>query len=778
MSCTQTVRYVAGALVAILPLAAGTSEEQTPAQRRPISEQGYIGLSFRDHKASRACLVHWVLPGPLRGPAGAAAQVSRGDLILAADGKPVTSEELRKLVRNCAPGQPLTLTLRRTQADPDANPLVPGPGQKEEELKVVLASRADWTGPLTRDRPATRPLKPTAVLPEHPPDRLEKFIREETKSRKLDAGVAKLLEALHPKDEDDGGFHLLNRALCPLYEPFRLRELQEMITRPLPALTRDPGQALLAAADNLDVARPAAAAGVDISKPGPALEAAARCVQEASARLDEAFARLDAATRARLPRDLAELVKWLAEKHDLAEHPDLPRMLRTLNAGVEVDYEKLLAAAGALAGFLRVTGRAPPDGPAAPLPAELQGAVSGPILAALHKDGRWFVYGGREANTYDLSRVAVVMDAGGNDTYRSPAGAHQPIQLVVDLAGDDRHETLAAGPAAGIAGVSFLVDYGGDDLYQSPGCGCGAGVLGVGVLLDAGGNDQYLSRYWSQGAGLYGAGVLLDLGGGGDMYHSEVMSQGIGGPRGFGLLLDGGGCDLYRANGPQRSVYGTPAVFYACSQGVGYGLRPYDSGGIGVLEDLGGDDRYEAGEFAQGGGYCLGLGILHDRAGSDSYVGTRYAQGWGAHSAAGVLCDEGGDDTYYALQLAAQGAAWDYSVGLLLDRAGSDSYQAGSLCQGSAAMQAVGWLIDLAGQDRYVSAGPGAQGQSGANFYHYEETGAFSFSLLLDAGGAEDFYSTGRKNNKTLATGALDALRPENSDLYGLFIDTRKGDEF
>ena len=58
-----------------------------------------------------------------------------------------------------------------------------------------------------------------------------------------------------------------------------------------------------------------------------------------------------------------------------------------------------------------------------------------------------------------------------------------------------------------------------------------------------------------------------------------------------------------QASGLVRSVYGTGAVYVGLSQGVGYGLRPHDTGGIGVLVDAFGSDRYEGGEFSQGGGY-------------------------------------------------------------------------------------------------------------------------------------------------------------------------------
>ena len=191
-----------------------------------------------------------------------------------------------------------------------------------------------------------------------------------------------------------------------------------------------------------------------------------------------------------------------------------------------------------------------------------------------------------------------------------------------------------------------------------------------------------------------------------------------------------------------------------------------------MLCDLGGDDRYEAGEFAQGGGYYWGLGILYDRSGNDLYYGNRYGQGFGCHQAIGILADDAGDDTYWAMCAACQGAAWDIAMGLLIDRGGNDSYQAEGLCQGSAAMQAIGWLIDLDGTDRYVARGEACHGCSAGNSYHYKETGCLSWSLLLDAGGTVDYYSSGRPNGATLAPGKPDEKNPENSPLHGLFVDT------
>ena len=125
------------------------------------------------------------------------------------------------------------------------------------------------------------------------------------------------------------------------------------------------------------------------------------------------------------------------------------------------------------------------------------------------------------------------------------------------------------------------------------------------------------------------------------------------------------------------------------SQGIGFGYRKYAAGGIGILCDVTGDDKYQAGEFSQGGAYFHGLGILRDFSGDDSFRGNRYTQGFGVHQAFGVLIDDAGDDTYWGMTAADQGSAWDIAAGALLDKEGNDSYTAQGMTQGSAAMQGI-----------------------------------------------------------------------------------------
>jgi hypothetical protein len=141
-----------------------------------------------------------------------------------------------------------------------------------------------------------------------------------------------------------------------------------------------------------------------------------------------------------------------------------------------------------------------------------------------------------------------------------------------------------------------------------------------------------------------------------DQYISEAYSQAIGGPRGFGLILDENGSDRYSAYHPQ----GHSPAFVTIAQGVGVGVwrvttGAFDTGGIGVLCDLAGNDQYndqyQVGEWGQGFGMFYGLGILHDRAGNDAYNAGSHSQASAVHGGVGILADDGGHDSYWATGL-------------------------------------------------------------------------------------------------------------------------------
>ena len=395
--------------------------------------------------------------------------------------------------------------------------------------------------------------------------------------------------------------------------------------------------------------------------------------------------------------------------------------------------------------------------------------VTGPILAGQMGEDGWRVVGGEGANTYDMTLIAEVFDLGGDDTYY----ANDIVvgnRKVVDLGGNDIYTgTEKQGPAAGLFGAWIIDDRGGDDQYGEVGgtFSTGAGCFGVGLIIDRGGSDSYRGTQWSHWCrrlrrwhcdGSWGRERRIPW---------RIFINRSWRTSRIRFVFDERGDEFYKADGPKPSIYDTPDVYCAFSQGMGFGYRKYAAGGIGILCDVAGNDRYQAGEFSQGGAYYHGLGILRDFAGNDNFFGNRYAQGFGVHQAFGVLIDDAGDDTYWAMTAADQGSAWDIAAGCLLDKSGNDSYEANGMTQGSAAQQAIAYLIDLEGVDTYTGSHP-SQGESGSNTYHWDATHAFSFSALLDFGGGDDSYSLERKNNSTETT--QPNPEPEGSG-FGLFID-------
>lgn len=54
-------------------------------------------------------------------------------------------------------------------------------------------------------------------------------------------------------------------------------------------------------------------------------------------------------------------------------------------------------------------------------------------------------------------------------------------------------------------------------------------------------------------------------------------------------------------------------------------------GGIGILVDLKGNDKYTAGIYAQACGYWYAVGILYDKEGNDYYDAYFFVQSGTAH---------------------------------------------------------------------------------------------------------------------------------------------------
>jgi hypothetical protein len=401
-----------------------------------------------------------------------------------------------------------------------------------------------------------------------------------------------------------------------------------------------------------------------------------------------------------------------------------------------------------------------------------------------------------------LAGAALLVDAGGSDDYRVPAGASAgaalPVSVFVDLGGNDvyGYETAASphdaptrlpadaagrldaadptqapgGPfslsevsrqGAGRLGIGVLADLGGgDDHYKSLRMSQGFASFGVGVLHDDGGSDRYDGEAGVQGASQHGLALLLDAGGD-DIYRAFHLAQGFGWVRGVGWLVDAAGADFYSCDVGDPAAGGDPLYWSpqrpgtansSFCQGAALGLRAsgagtYWSGGLGLLRDAAGDDRYEASVFAQGAGYWFGAGVLADGGGSDAFDGIWYVQGAAAHYALGVLTDAGdGNDGYNERGGAvgvALGSGHDFGVGVLVSGGGSDSYTAGALGIGTGNCNGAGLFVDNGGVDAYRTSSASSVGHAGLSGECGGEgsprRGLPTVGLFVDAAGVDSY---------------------------------------
>ena len=783
------IRFVA--LLGLLSLCfsihpASTQADDKPdpdlEDKRPWSEQPFLGLSVRD--TPQGLVVGWIAPGPLQGRGfESGVGIQRGDNVVSLDGTTLDRAGFRTAIAAHAPGDEITLVTRRAPgARADAAVPAGGTGGTAATHKVRLGNRDEWSGTVGRGL-GGRAI-PKVAMGAH-----DALVRDAARSVGAWTGT-----------EAHGG------GLEPLLTHLGAVQEKALDSNSLPAVVQAFRQPLAC-----DVIEAALASHAEAAR-GGSLDAVGALIRHVldlppeDPGITEAMGE-PAATLS--PAAKAGLVRWccahLTDQRHQALRRQTQQLLRTLRTDfyiydddADAHVQAIRRVGGSAASLLFLSMAMLRHAPAAwtteaaahasspaltTVPTPVRAAVpEGTVLwHGTDAFGQLTVVGGPGANRYDMSRLGAVYDVGGNDRYEYGGQGedhHLPLQLVIDLAGDDTHVGTSAfhGPATGLFGLSWLEDRAGNDTYRCDhGISVATGLGGLGILHDHAGNDTYENRGpeagWAIGAGFWGAGLLID-GKGHDVYRGEKLCQGVGGPRGLGMILDGTGRDLYVANGPAfGSAYGTPGVYLGMSQGFGFGVRAYAAGGVGALYDFGGNDRYEAGEFSQAGGYYWGLGILHDARGNDLYLGNRYGQAFAAHQAVGILVDDEGDDTYWSMTAASQAGTWDESIGLLLDRGGNDSYRCDGLGQGGASMQALALLIDLGGDDRYSAAKGSTQGQGGGNAYHYDATKLFSFSGLFDLGGGRDSYRSGRQNDSTVATGAFRPEKPAASTLHGVFVD-------
>lgn len=376
-------------------------------------------------------------------------------------------------------------------------------------------------------------------------------------------------------------------------------------------------------------------------------------------------------------------------------------------------------------------------------------------------DASRVVLGGKRATTY-TGHAALVIDLGGDDRYERAAVVDSGaglVSVVLDLEGDDTYTGVCARATGGLA---LLVDVEGNDTYTSRRLSQAAATFGVAWLCDLAGDDHYVAEDYAQGHAVAGTALVYDIAGD-DQYEAWAFAQGGGLGPGFCALVDGAGEDRYLADLAWPDVYGNsgPEIYHGASQGYSTGIRSGGgvAGGTAALIDLGdGADRYQSGNFSQGGAYYFSFGLMYDDGGDDENFGTRYSQGFGVHQAAAVRWDRAGNDRYTCRSVAHAGMAWDEGVGYFLEDEGDDVYKVGALGLGGAAQTGVAIAIDFEGKDEYVSGGQ-SQGGTGSSEYHDKP----ALGVLLDLGGDEDVYSLkGRENDALFLSGEV-----------GIFLDTQ-----
>jgi len=386
----------------------------------------------------------------------------------------------------------------------------------------------------------------------------------------------------------------------------------------------------------------------------------------------------------------------------------------------------------------------------------------------------------------------LVLDAGGSDLYRIPAGAtssvDNPVSIHLDLGGDDTYGYIEVGSphdtegllvadeggryagdvnygplslsqtarqGAGILGYGFLLDMGASsDSYRSLRMSQGYSCVGIGVLRDDGGDDSYEIENGGQGAAMIGVAALLD-GGGSDTYRSFQNSQAFGWVNSYGVLHDAAGDDRYELVVDEVLVYASPQTQgYANSslgQGTAFGWRrdatgTHLSGGLALLRDVTGHDTYEGSTFVQGTGYWMGMGVLADGEGDDRYNGIFYAQGAGAHFALAAFLEGDGHDTYNLDRTpthSAIGLAHDFSAVVLVDEAGDDTYLGPDRSIGATKCHGMGLFVDVSGDDVYETLHNRTIGW--ATDYDWAEgtcgdyTTVPSYGLFVDGDGSDSY---------------------------------------
>lgn len=313
--------------------------------------------------------------------------------------------------------------------------------------------------------------------------------------------------------------------------------------------------------------------------------------------------------------------------------------------------------------------------------------LENPILRKVARSGAKI-----KSTTLLSGGIKIAIGGTGEDLH-----AEKDVHLCVDFGGSNRY-TGRYGAGIGYAGV--LLDFGNGTRAEAGDATLGAGILGVGIARFDGAQNVLRAGSVTFGCGLAGVGILkferatsiegraLTLGTGlagiglvaagkeSDRMRCAFRGLGVGLPQGIGWVVNLGGDDSYFGSSSQSAKGSTSRVrsdAIGFSSGISNVGSPF-AGGIGLVTDLSGDDKYEAGDrsvsFAEFGGATS----IFDEGGDDNYQAGENSIATSKEEASAYLHDLGGSDLYLAPDGNSIVSAGESSNAILFDRAGNDRY--------------------------------------------------------------------------------------------------------
>ncbi|NQZ00296.1 MAG: hypothetical protein HRT45_06460 [Bdellovibrionales bacterium] len=414
----------------------------------------------------------------------------------------------------------------------------------------------------------------------------------------------------------------------------------------------------------------------------------------------------------------------------------------------------------------------------------------------------WLILDTRKKSSTHMGPFFFVVDTHGDDTYIAQPGQLGAPEVILDLKGNDKYiyeKALAKTSVqkfdkrsdqstrsfgSGFFSYSFLVDFEGNDLYRSTSLSQGAGMFGVGVLWDLRGDDTYDCYNFCQAAAKFGAGLLIDNQGA-NQHFVFREGQAFASTLGAAALLNfGNEPDNYIAHRTPTDypAYYDKTVNSSFAQGAALGFRAdyidgnSAAGGFALLLDGGGNNKFEAGFYAQGTAYWYGVGALLSGSGDDEYLSSKYSLGSGVHFGVGFVDDSGGDDQYQVKQELGIAAGHDFSLGFLIDHAGNDRYWAVNLSFGCGSANGIGLFWDIRGKDEYTMTGKEGFGCASDRTSRHsirnrnQTLGFFLDSKGRDSVNAEDTKINGEHRRKSWVNGPIKTPKPAFTKPYYIGI--------